>query len=386
MPAVPDRFLERYGFPRESVTLGNWRERPFSTFAFQHVGEIVPAARVRAGAPQTANETSGHSAATPDSALKAFFERSQTDRFLLSRDGNREIDWRAPWCDPHAPHIVFSVSKSITGLLFGLLEAHGLIDPANPVAHYLPETEGSAHGDCPLQHVLDMRVSVDFAEDYLDETGGYARYRRATAWNPPEAGGEEEGLAKFLLSLCKAAAPHGGAFHYLSPNSDLLGWIAERASGMRFAEMMSELLWRPLGARTDALITVDRHGAPRSAGGIAVTGGDLLRLGEALVLDGVVNGNTLIPAAWLDDTRSNGDPEAFADPSFTALLPEGRYRNQWYQKNAGGDVLIAIGIHGQWLYTDRPTRTVIVRQSSQALPINERLDVEFLAICETLAG
>jgi len=35
---------------------------------------------------------------------------------------------------------------------------------------------------------------------------------------------------------------HGGRFHYVSPNTDLLAWAFERASGMRYAELVSERL------------------------------------------------------------------------------------------------------------------------------------------------
>lgn len=38
----------------------------------------------------------------------------------------------------------------------------------------------------PMQPLLDMEISVDFVEDYLDASGGFERYRRATGWNPPK--------------------------------------------------------------------------------------------------------------------------------------------------------------------------------------------------------
>ena len=38
------KFAERYGFERGDVTLANWRERPYSTWSFQHTSELVPSA------------------------------------------------------------------------------------------------------------------------------------------------------------------------------------------------------------------------------------------------------------------------------------------------------------------------------------------------------
>jgi len=44
-----------------------------------------------------------------------------------------------------------------------------------------------------------------------------------------------------------------------------LGWVIERATGRRFADLVSELLWQPMGALRSAYITVDRLGARRAA-------------------------------------------------------------------------------------------------------------------------
>ncbi|TIP49924.1 MAG: 6-aminohexanoate hydrolase, partial [Mesorhizobium sp.] len=41
-------FETRYGFARNQVQLGNWRESPFSRWSFQNVGELVPSAAVAA--------------------------------------------------------------------------------------------------------------------------------------------------------------------------------------------------------------------------------------------------------------------------------------------------------------------------------------------------
>ncbi|TIQ74599.1 MAG: beta-lactamase family protein, partial [Mesorhizobium sp.] len=158
-------------------------------------------------------------------------------------------DWFAPHMQFGARHIIFSISKSLTAILAGILEGEGIFDPQAPVTHYLPEAAGSAYGDASVRHVLDMTVSLDFEEAYLDPESAFARYRRATLWNP---GGGTESLGDFILTLQRLAEPHGRTYRYRSPNSDLLGILVERASGQRFAELMHEKLWLPLGAMSEA--------------------------------------------------------------------------------------------------------------------------------------
>src|SRR5690606_5744822 len=103
----------------------------------------------------------------------------------------------------------------------------------------------------------------------------------------------------------------GRRFYYASPNTDLLGLVVERAAGRRYYRYLAERLWRPMGARGAAYVTVDRVGMARAAGGVCMTTRDLARLGQ-LVLDGGRNrdGVQVVPQGWIEDMRSNGDRQA----------------------------------------------------------------------------
>ncbi|MCY0148131.1 beta-lactamase family protein [Hoeflea sp. G2-23] len=311
--------------------------------------------------------------------------RAQADSFLLSRDGEMVCEWHAPGVDRSDPHLVFSISKSITALVAGILEDRGILNVSTPVGDLVPETKGSAYADASVRDLLDMRISLDFDESYLSEQD-YARYRRAMLWNPATGdGSEEKGLLALLGSLGKADGPHGGDHAYLSPNSDMLGIVLERATGTRFTDLCSDLLWQPLGASADALITVDNRGAPRTAGGISLCPHDLLALGQMLLDGGKAGGNQIISRRWIDDMRTNGDPGAWARGTQAEFLKTGRYRSNWYQLGGGSNAFLAAGIHGQFLYCDPDTNTVITCTASQHEPQNDALDQDMLALFANLA-
>lgn len=383
-------FEIRHGFARNKVLLGNWREIPFSRWSFQNVGELVPSARVAAAstgseAPaQNLDGLLGERIALAGGAetVAAFLTRSDTDALTIMKAGRFVGDWFAPHMDLGARHIIFSISKSLTAILAGILEGEGIFDPQAPVTRYLPEAAGSAYGDASVRHVLDMTVSLDFEEAYLDPESAFARYRRATLWNP---GGGTESLADFILTLQRLAEPHGRTFRYRSPNSDLLGILLERASGQRFAELMHEKLWLPLGAMSEASVTVDMAGTARTAGGISVTPRDLARVGEMMRQGGTANGRRIVPEAWVRDTVSTGgDAEAWQRGTMAFLFPQGRYRNKWYQTGAASGAFCGIGIHGQWLYVNPRAEVVIAKMSSQPEPVDEPLDVDMVAFFEAL--
>jgi len=384
------------GFPpAESgqVTLANWRLPPFNRWAFQNLRQIVPTAEVRRSvgpappvtrAAQPIDRIGFRAADGRDWTVGDLLAESGTDGLMVLRDGVCVVERYDHGLRPDTPHIIFSVSKSVTGTLAGIIAGDGRLDPDAPVTRYIPEAAGSAYGDCTVRHVLDMTVSTDFVEDYLAPSGDFARYRVATGWNP--VAGEAADLRSFLTTLSRGAGPHGAMFHYVSPNSDLLGWILERATGTPYPMLLSEELWQPMGAVDDAYITVDRLGAPRTAGGLCVSLRDLARVGELMRRRGALGGRQLVPESWVDDILTNGDAAAWrrGRPA-GSILPDGRYRSQWYSVGDDHGAFCAIGIHGQFIFVDPTTKVVIAKLSSQPLPLDEAMEGVQLAALGAIA-
>ncbi len=380
------------------VTLGNWRQAPFSRWGFCHVREVVPTARVRHDpnnvrtldtAPRdilTIPADTGNGAMTVEEILNA----TDTDGLAVLHEGTLVTELYRRELARDVPHIVFSVTKSVTAILAGILCKQGVFDADAALTRYIPELDETAYGDASVRHLLDMTTGIEFDEDYLATEGAIVRYREATGWNPGSGSGPAD-LRSFLLSLAGRERPHGEVFRYLSPNSDLLGWAIERASGERIADILGKHLWQPMGAETDADITVDPLGAARTAGGFCPTLRDLARFGQLLLDGGVRDSAEIVPPDWIRDIRENGDPDLWARGDFASQFPPGmRYRSQWYVLGEGDAAFFGLGIHGQYIYIDPAARVVIAKMSSQAEPLDEAKDnlclAMFSAICRTLAG
>lgn len=391
---IPARFESDYGFRRDSVRHENWRDAPWNVWAFRHVHELIPSARI-AATPGLAEPPLVDAEALTRHELEIGGERrtvasilreTWTDAITVMRGGRIVADFHAPNFALQSRHILFSASKSVAGLLAGMLYGDGLLDPEAPVAHYVPELARSAFGDARVRHVLDMRTSLAFNEDYLDPNGIYARYRRAGLLDPRRDGEPRETVLELLAALPKGEGEHGGPFHYCSPNSDVLGLVIERASGERYADFASRRLWQALDLRQDGCVTVDIAGTARSGGGLCMGVRDLARVGELVRLGGNHQGRRLIPADWMEDTLTGGSAEAWRQGDFSDWLPNGKYRNKWYQLGNASGACFAIGIHGQWLYVDRANETVIAKFSSQPWPTNNDVKHLNLALFEALAS
>ena len=360
--------------------LSNWRTRPYSAWAFHNVRELIPTANIFSGNKDhtTKRDASPEQLVLKDDPTLNELCSGETDCIVILKDGKKQFEWSAETCDIANPHIVFSISKSITSLLAGCLWGQGLINLNKPISYYLSEAFNSAYEDCTVQQLLDMQVSLEFVENYTDPSGDYFKYRNATCWNPVNQTKPAPTLETFLFSLKKRASNHGDFFSYNSPNTDLLGLLIERITNTPFATLLSEQIWQPMSARKDGYVTVDRNMLARGAGGICITIEDLAKLGQLLLNRGVVNGTTIIPESWIGDTWSNGNKSAWQKGGFTNLFPNGNYRNKFYQINDDDNCLACLGIHGQWLFINPKTNVVIAKLSSQSEPLNETVDIQVL--------
>jgi CubicO group peptidase (beta-lactamase class C family) len=261
-------------------------------------------------------------------------------------------------------------------MLAGIAAGEGKLDPDATVATYVPSAERSAYGTTRVRDLLDMTVDLDFDEEYLDAGGAFDRYRRAMLWNPERGDAREETMEGFLATLGARGTGHSRRFYYASPNTDMLGLVVERATGVRYHRYLADKLLKPMGARGASHVTVDRVGSARAAGGVCITTRDLARFGQ-LVLDGgrTVGGVQVIPRDWIDDMHQNGDRQAWIAGASGQAFPNGRYRSCWYEVGDERGSFACIGIHGQWLWADPVSRVVLAKTSSRPAPSDDDASV-----------
>ena len=312
---------------------------------------------------------------------------TSTDGFVVLRDGQLVHESYDAGMQAYMPHILFSVTKSVVGLVAGILAERGQLDLEETVCHYLPEMQGSGYSDAKVRHVLDMTVGIGFREDYEAPTGDMVRYREASGWSIADPR-DVVGLRRYIASL-PPEGRHGEVFKYCSPNTDLLGWVLERASGQAFADLLSECLWGPMGAESQAYIGVDGYGAARTSGGLCTTTRDLARLGQLVLDHGRVGRRQIVPEGWLEDIISHQDAASWAAGSFATELPDVRYRSGWYkhgQSVRNAMAIAGLGIYGQALHLHRSSRTVFAKHSSQPKPLDFALEAMQRAAFDAIAA
>ncbi|OAK59110.1 6-aminohexanoate hydrolase [Variovorax paradoxus] len=355
---------------------------PRTRWSFSHVRETVPTANVWRGAGAATPLPSGTSPVQIEAVtfkplgsdqtlnFAQMISGTYTDGILVMHRGKVVYEKYFGALTPERPHIAMSVTKSFVGTLAAILADEGRLDPAAPVTKYIPELKDTAYGDATVRQVMDMTVGVHYSENYADP--------KAEIWDYARAGGMltqgqnytgPKSFYEFLVTL-KKEGEHGDAFAYKTVNAEVLAWILRRASNQSLADLLSEKIWRRIGAEQDAYFMVDRIGTESGGGGLNTVLRDLARFGETMRNDGrASNGQQAITKAVVEDIRRGGDPAKFVKAGYP-LLQGWSYRDMWWVSHNPHGAYMARGIHGQSIYVDPKAEMVIVRYAAHPVAAN----------------
>ena len=220
------------------VTLQNWQQPPFNRWAFQHVRELIPTARVaRAEGPawelprDDLDLDLGRISVTTEHfgelAVDELLERTCTDGFLVIHRGAIVTERYFNGLRPAVPHLLMSVSKSVTGVIAGALAGSGLLDVTAPVEALVPELAGTAFAGARVQHLLDMRAGIRFREDYDDPEAEIALSDQVYGWRPGDGSLRPADAHEYFATLA-GDGPHGAEFRYRSILIDVLAGCSRR--------------------------------------------------------------------------------------------------------------------------------------------------------------
>lgn len=356
-----------------SVSLTNWLEPPHNRWSLHHVEELVATAQISRGTgstrplPERKQDLShvrlGTTGPGADWTMEEFMEATSTDGLLVL--SGESIVYERYFSDSTAStrHIAMSVSKSICGMLAGVLVAQGLLDLQAPVASYIPELSKAAHAQSTIRQLLDMTSSLRFDMDYPNPDSDVQTEDRCTGWRPGLAG-DPAGTRAFLAGL-QADAGHGEAFQYCSATTDVLAWVLERASGLPYAHLVQQRIWSRIGAEHDAYVCVDDYETPYACAGLGMTLRDLARFGRMILDGGRSQGREIIPTDWIIKTQDDDSNDVGLSPEFADFHPAGAYRNQWWITGDERGSFYGRGIFGQYLWLDPTSDVVIAKFSSQ---------------------
>ena len=241
--------------------------------------------------------------------------------------------------------ISWSMAKSITQALFGVLIADGLLDrDAIDEPAPVPEFAGTDKAAITIAQLLSMRSGLEFVEDYVDDSVSHCLEMLF--------GSGASDHAHYAASLPLQHAP-GEKWNYSSGTSNILARIASdiiRRYGHDVRGFIRERLFERIGM-TSAEPKFDAAGTFVGSSYVYATARDFARFGYLYLRDGMWDGDRVVPEGWVDAARAvrSIDP----DP------PHYGYGDQWWIWRDQPGSVAAHGYEGQYVVVV-PERDLVV--------------------------
>ena len=259
-----------------------------------------------------------------------------------------------------------SMAKPFAAALVGIAQEEGYIGSLqDPITRYLPEMDGPAYSRITIRHLLTM--SSGLKHSWLPLLWSDAAH---SLYSPD---------VRRLALDSKIREEPDLHFSYNNNNTQLLGIILERATGMSVSKYLERTIWKPLGMEFPALWSLDsdESGFELMMYGLTARTIDFAKFGRLYLKKGMWQGNRIISEElMLRSTAPFPELEAVdgyydlktTDP-VEAFFHEdnGYYSHHWwgYTNPDGWYDFFVSGILGQFIYVSPEKNVIIVRTSER---------------------
>ena len=294
---------------------------------------------------------------TLDAAI-AFAVENDSMALLIWHRGTLQLEWYGNGFDQSSYMESASMHKSVMALLYGIAIDEGLIPSVDePAATYLTEWQNDDRSKITIRNMLQMAHGLSRASGGFSPLGDNMKLMLGTDW-----GG--------IALKAPAEDPPGTVFAYSNLNSQLLGLILQRATGMPYAEFLQTRLWSKV-AESSAWAWIDRpDGLAKTSGSLFTPARNWLRVGLLHLNNGKVGDVQVVPADWVAEVKSpsptnpNYGFQTWLGTEYTAKRSYGKGVPAYVPHSEPfvvDDLVFFDGSGGQRVYVSQSEDLVIVR-------------------------
>ncbi|TXK16982.1 serine hydrolase [Homoserinibacter sp. GY 40078] len=286
---------------------------------------------------------------------------------VIVKNGELVAERYADGFDASTPQLGWSMSKSVTSLMTGMLVQQGVV--ALEDDHLRPEWTDE-RADITVEQLLRMTSGLTWDETY-DLGTPITRMLYL-----------ESDMGRYVASLPLAHSP-GEVQQYSSGSTTLLCSVLAERTGLG-ADLPRATLFQALGL-SSAVMEPDASGVPVCSSYMWATPRDWAAVGQFAMQAGAWNGEQLLPNDWIRRSLTVTDVSATDDPGFGMgwrmnELPDGSLR--WPE--LPDDTFYASGHDGQKLILVPSEGLVVVRMGFT--PVADDAPSEVALVAEVMAA
>jgi hypothetical protein len=290
--------------------------------------------------------------------VHAHLEASNTDGYIVVKDGTILHEYYAKGMHPTTKHSIHSTGKSWTSAIW-----HAALLPVmeKTVGEIMPELADSVFADQTVRNVVDMRTPVFWYEDYADPESPVVLSFPAVGLEYKD---DKYETVAFLNSLKRNPKLEDGDWYYVSGNTNLMGLLGPRLAGVSAYEGTRQFL-EAIGMEYISGSAANLHGQYDAGGGQYMTLRDMVKLAYAMSNGGQLGDRQVLSETYIEDVfRADAAKRAaWSNGPYAKPMPDFQfYSNQWYVVD--DNIALGIGSYGQYLAFNRATGVAIAKMST----------------------
>jgi CubicO group peptidase (beta-lactamase class C family) len=280
-------------------------------------------------------------------AFQDFLTKSYTDAFLVVRNGKITYEYynNKAGITPTTQLPSYSMAKTLTSIVIGQLIHQGKIHESDTFVSFFPQWRtGGAFDKVTIQSLLDMEAGVGVKDNYPNGPAGWgvgiAQMYATTDMN------------WFISHNRKMLEAPDTKPEYRSVDSQMLGLIIQKVTGTTVSDYFSKNVWQLIGATNSATWNVDHVGGhEKTFCCFNAAARDYALVGELFINNGASGTHQVIDASWL---------KRLSTPAVKLDYGWGYGAQVWHPYPG---INLMMGLHGQQVFADPATKTVIVKLS-----------------------
>jgi len=276
-----------------------------------------------------------------------FLQKSYTNAFVVVRNGVITYEYYNTKAGMTQTTRLpsYSMAKTLTSLVIGQLVSEGKIHESDTFVSFFPQWKtGTSFDKVTIQSLLDMEAGVGVKDDYPNGPAGWG-VGIAQMYATTD-------MDWFISHNRKMLEAPDTKPDYRSVDTQMLGLIIQKVTGSTVSSYFSKNIWQPIGAATEATWNVDHiNGHEKTFCCFNASARDFALIGQLFINKGMANSKVIISSSWLKRVST---PAVKLDYGWG-------YGAQVWHPYPGID--LAMGLHGQQIFADPKTKTVIVKLS-----------------------
>lgn len=299
----------------------------------------------------------------PGDKVYTFFRPKNLNQYQLKwkeQSLMKELDTRAflvlrgdtllyeSYYNAHEPQTVsnsFSAAKTLVAMLVAIAIGEGDIQSLDePAGNYLSAFKKGEKSKITIRHLLMMSSGLDWEESGTNPLSENAESYYGTDLSA-------------LINRQQVVGTPGKTFIYQSGNSQLLGYILEKATGKSVSQYTEEKIWRKIGTEGKAYWSLDKqNGDEKAFCCLYATARDFARLGLLIHRKGRWGNEQVVPEWFINEMSIPthlGTEEG---------IPNYRYGlHIWTYPEKDQTITYCRGIKGQYIISMPKEDLIIVR-------------------------